>query len=205
MAMGCAACRRAGEKLFLKGERCFSPKCALTRRGYAPGQHGAKGSGRRSEYGTQLAEKQKVKRIYGLRERQFRKYYEAATTKEGVTGNIVLTTLERRLDNVVYRLGLAGSRRDARQLVSHKHFQVNGRTVNIPSFQVKAGDVVSVKANSLATPSFQLRMKKLESHKAPAWLEFDLKNASARVMNVPEITDVDHQPQMQLIVEFYSR
>ena len=204
-AKGCASCRRAGEKLFLKGERCFSPKCAITRRAYAPGQHGQKGGGRRSEYGIQLNEKQKVKGIYGVRERQFRKYYEKAIRKEGVTGDIMLTTLERRLDNVVYRLGLAGSRREARQLVSHKHFALNGTLTNIPSHEIRVGDVVTIKDTSLKSPSFQERLKKMDIKSLPKWVEFDAAKGEVTIIALPAVTDVDHQPQMQLIIEFYSR
>lgn len=202
--LGCASCRRAGEKLFLKGERCNTPKCAITRRSYAPGIHGQKG-GRRSEYGIQLNEKQKVKRIYGLRERQFRNYYEKATKQEGVTGEKMLTGLERRLDNVIYRLQLAGSRSDARQLVSHKHVMVNGQSVNIPSYQVRIGDVITLSKKSMERESFKTRLKKVDAKHVPAWIEFDAKKPEAKVINLPQSGDVDHQPQMQLIVEFYSR
>ncbi len=201
---GCASCRSAGEKLFLKGERCFSPKCAITRRNYGPGQHGAKGK-RKSEYGVQLAEKQKVKDIYGLRERQFRKYFESAIRKEGVTGDVMLGTLERRLDNVVYRLGLGGSRREARQMVSHKHFAVNGTLVNIPSQELRVGDVVTVKPATLNTASFQERLKKLDNKALPKWVEFDAKKGEAKLIALPSAKEIDHQPQMQLIIEFYSR
>lgn len=202
--LGCMMCRRAGEKLFLKGERCFTAKCAITRRNYAPGMHGQKGS-RRSEFGTQLNEKQKVKRIYGLRERQFRGYYEEAARREGVTGNLMLEALERRLDNVVYKMQLAGSRREARQLVSHKHFMVNGRPVNIPSMQIRAEDVVAVKPSSLALPSFKERLSKIDENKIVPWLQVDSKKGTAKIAALPTMEDIDHQSQMQLIVEFYSR
>lgn len=201
---GCASCRAAGEKLFLKGERCFSPKCAITRRNYGPGQHGAKGK-RKSEYGVQLSEKQKVKDIYGIRERQFRNYFERAIRKEGVTGDVMLATLERRIDNIVYRLGFGSSRREARQLVSHKHFAVNGTLVNIPSQELKVGDVLTVKPSTLKTQAFQDRMKKIDQKSLPKWVEFDAAKGEAKILALPEAKDIDHQPQMQLIIEFYSR
>lgn len=201
---GCASCRSVGEKLFLKGERCFSPKCAITRRNYAPGQHGAKGK-RKSEYGVQLNEKQKVKDIYGVRERQFRNYFEKAIRKEGVTGDIMLATLERRIDNIVYRMGLGSSRREARQLVSHKHFAVNGTLVNIPSQELKAGDVITIKPSSFKSASFQERLKKIDQKALPKWLEFDAKKGEAKLIALPTAKEIDHQPQMQLIIEFYSR
>ncbi len=200
----CRQCRREGCKLFLKGERCTTKKCAMERRPVIPGQHG--NSKRRvtfSEYGTQLREKQKVKRMYGVLERQFREYYEKARKMEGATGAVMLTLIERRLDNVVYRMGIGASRKQARQMVNHGLITVNGRRVNIPSFQVKAGDVIAVKENKQDNEAFKaLRGAKIVM---PKWLEFDSNTLSGKIVTLPCREDIDSDIKEQLIVELYSR
>jgi small subunit ribosomal protein S4 len=200
----CRLCRREGEKLLLKGERCSSPKCAMVKRSFPPGMHGEKG-GRQTQYGRQLRAKQKVKRIYGLRERQFRSYYEEASKSPGVTGDLVLQSLERRLDNVIFRLGLAVSRTQARQLVNHATFTVNDKRADIPSFQVKTGDVITVRKTKQGKKYFTSLAKKLSNKNLPEWLELDVKKMSGRILNLPTKSDVDLSADMQLIVELYSR
>ena len=201
----CRLCRREGKKLYLKGERCLTGKCALTRREKAPGQHGAQNKKMR-EYGLQLRAKQTAKRYYGVQEVQFAKYYEKAAKKAGVTGENLLSLLERRLDNVVYRMGMAESRRDARQLVLHGHFRLNGKKVTIPSLCVKVGDVVSVREESKDSPKFKELMEKMQATKnAPKWLECDSENFSAKVVAIPERSDIDFDFEEQLIVELYSK
>lgn len=200
----CKQCRREGEKLFLKGERCTTPKCAMVRRAYAPGDHGEKG-GRPTQYGKQLRAKQKVKRIYGVLERQFRRYYDAATSQDGVTGDLLLEKLERRLDNVIYRLGMASSRRQARQLVSHAEFTVNGNKVSIPSFIVSPGDVIAIKEEKKNKKYFTELAKKITDKNIPAWLSLDPKEMKAEILTNPTKNDVDLSMDMQLIVELYSR
>lgn len=200
----CRQCRREGCKLFLKGERCTTKKCAMERRPVIPGQHG--NSKRRvtfSEYGTQLREKQKVKRIYGILEKQFREYYEKARKKEGATGPQMLVSIERRLDNVVYRMGIGRSRKQARQIVNHGLITVNGRRVNIPSFSVKVGDVVAIKENKQNNEIF----KDLKGAKVvmPKWLEFDTNTLTGKVIALPVREDIDADIKEQLIVELYSR
>ena len=200
----CKLCRREGKKLYLKGERCTSGKCALDRRSTAPGQHGA-AKKKMGEYGLQLREKQTTKRYYGVLERQFRNYYEEAARKEGMTGENLLVLLERRLDNVVYRMGLAESHREARQLVLHCHFTLNGKKVNIPSILVKPGDVIAVKEASRSSEKIKALAEALESKTAPKWLEVDKANLSAKVVSMPAREDIDFDFNEQLIVELYSK
>lgn len=204
----CSNCRRAGEKLFLKGERCFSPKCAITRRNYVPGQHGAQSQGggqRLSEYGKQLREKQKVKEIYGLRERQFQNVYAGAIKDEGVTGDIMLQVLEQRLDNVLYRAHFASSRDQARQIASHGHILVNGKIATTPSALMTPGATIAVKPASQKLPYFVQLKQSLKGKKFPSWLTVDMDSLSASITSTPTVDELDHRPQMQLIVEFYSR
>ena len=200
----CKLCRREGKKLYLKGERCVSGKCALERRTSAPGQHGADAKKMR-EYGMQLREKQTTKRYYGVLEKQFRNYYDEAARKEGMTGENLLILLERRLDNVAYRMGMGECRRDARQLVLHGHFTVNGKKVNIPSFIVKPGDVIAVKEASRASAKFKALAEALESKTAPKWLDVDKANLQAKVVAMPAREDIDFDFNEQLIVELYSK
>lgn len=200
----CRLCRREGAKLFLKGDRCYTDKCSIEKRAYAPGQHG-QGRKKNSEYGIQLREKQKARRIYGVLENQFRRYFKEADRQKGVTGDNLLRLLERRLDNVVYRLGFAGSRVEARQLVKHGHFTVNGKKVNIPSFLVRVGEEVAVKEKSRASAKFQ-EIKEAVAHKSsPAWLEVDKENLSGRVLTLPLREEIDVPLEEHLIVELYSR
>ncbi len=200
----CRQCRREGCKLFLKGERCTTKKCAMERRPVIPGQHG--NSKRRvafSEYGTQLREKQKVKRMYGVLEKQFREYYEKANKMKGVTGENMLSLIERRLDNVVYRMGIGASRKQARQIVNHGLITVNGKRVNIASYIVKAGDIVAIKENKQSNEMFKdLRGSKVVM---PKWLEFDTNAFSGKIVALPTREDVDADIKEQLIVELYSR
>ncbi|MBQ7379804.1 MAG: 30S ribosomal protein S4 [Clostridia bacterium] len=198
----CKLCRREGKKLYLKGDRCLSGKCALDRRATAPGQHGAAKKKMR-EYGLQLREKQTTKRYYGVLEKQFKNYYDEAARKEGMTGENLLLLLERRLDNVVYRLGFAESRRDARQLVLHAHFTVNGKKVNIPSLIVKAGDVIAVKEASRSSDKFKAMTEK--NVIVPKWLECDAANLTGKVATLPAREDIDFDFNEQLIVELYSK
>ncbi|MDI3328207.1 MAG: 30S ribosomal protein S4 [Alicyclobacillaceae bacterium] len=200
----CRLCRREGLKLYLKGERCYSDKCAIDRRAYAPGQHGQVRR-KPTEYGMQLREKQKARRIYGVLEKQFRRYYEEASRQQGITGEILLQLLEKRLDNVVYRLGYASSRAEARQLVRHGHFTVNGQRVDIPSYQTKPGDVIAVREKSLKSPKIKELVESAESKTVPAWLERDIASASGRVLRVPTRDEIDTPVQEQMIVELYSR
>jgi small subunit ribosomal protein S4 len=203
----CKLCRREGEKLFLKGERCLSPKCAVERRPYPPGLHGRQAQFQRkvSDYGLQLRAKQKARRVYGVMERQFRRYFREAERRRGLTGTNLLILLESRLDNVVYRLGFAQSRPQARQLVRHGHFEVNGRKVNIPSFLVQAGDVVAVRSGSRNNVYFRDVALDLEHRAVPEWLSRDDASMSARVLSLPGRTDIDISINEQLIVEYYSR
>ena len=200
----CRMCRREGQKLFLKGDRCYTQKCAMECRAYAPGMHGQNRS-KTSEYGTQLREKQKAKRYYGLLESQFRKYYEMAVRAPGQTGENLLAILESRLDNVVYRLGFAMSRAEARQLVSHGHFTVNGRKVNIPSYLVKPGMVVSLKDSSKALEKIKANVEANAFRQPPKWLEYDANNMIAKVTAVPAREDIDLPIEEHLIVELYSK
>ncbi len=199
----CRMCRREGQKLFLKGDRCYT-KCALENRSYPPGQHG-QGRSKSSEYGQQLREKQKAKRYYGVLESQFRSYYEMAERRQGKTGENLLSILECRLDNVVYRLGFAMSRAEARQMVSHGHFTVNGRKVNIPSYQVKPGMVITLKESSRGLEKVKANIEANSSRPAPKWLEYDANNQIAKVIGVPARDDIDLPIEEHLIVELYSK
>jgi small subunit ribosomal protein S4 len=204
----CKLCRREGEKLFLKGERCFTPKCAFERRGYAPGEHGKGAQFRRrrdSDYNRQLRAKQKARRIYGILERQFRRYYEASLKRRGLTGLNLLQILESRLDNVVYRLGYADSRAQARLLVTHGHFSVNGRRTDVPSMLVSPGDVVEVREGSRSRTYFKDLQAVAEEKNAPAWLSRDLKALSGTMIRLPERAEIDGNLNEMLIVEYYSR
>lgn len=200
----CKLCRREGKKLFLKGDRCLSDKCAIARRATVPGQHGA---GRKTvkEYGLQLREKQTARRYYGVQEKQFLNYYVQADKKEGVTGENLLQILELRLDNIVYRMGLASSRKEARQLVRHAHFTLNGKKVDIPSIICKEGDVVAVKDKSKSSPKFKELEEVMASAVIPKWLEVDQENLTAKVAALPKREDVDFPFEEQLIVELYSK
>jgi small subunit ribosomal protein S4 len=204
----CKLCRREGEKLFLKGERCFSNKCAFERRPYAPGQHGVSGqrSNRRlSDYSRQLRAKQKARRIYGILEKQFRRYFDVAIKTRGLTGLNLLQVLESRLDNVVFRLGFSANRAQARQMVNHGHFLVNGRKTDIPSMVLEPGDIVSVREESKANGFFKDMAEVAEKTNAAIWLERDLKNISGRMLRLPERGEIDGNLNEQLIVEYYSR
>ena len=201
----CRVCRREGEKLFLKGSRCYTDKCAITRRAYAPGQHGQKRK-KQSDYGMQLREKQKAKAFYGVLESQFRKYFEEAARSKGVTGTRLLQILESRLDNVVYRLGLATSRSQARQLVRHGHFEVNGVKVNIPSYLTKVGEVVKVKESSANSEIFKQIVEATENGRpVPTWLEADLSNRTGKIVALPSRDEIDLPVKEHLIVELYSK
>jgi small subunit ribosomal protein S4 len=192
-------------KLFLKGERCYTEKCAIEKRNLPPGQHGKARKAKLLGYGLQLREKQKVKRIYGVLENQFRLYFERAERQRGITGELLLQLLERRLDNVVYRIGLATSRPQARQLVRHGHFLVNGRKVNVPSFSVRAGDVVTVRATSAKNVTLQHAMEEVKGRGIPQWLEFDADKMTGKVASLPTREQINLPVQEQLIVELYSK
>ena len=200
----CLICRREGQKLFLKGARCYSDKCSVSRRNYAPGQHGQK-KAKLSEYGTQLREKQKTKSFYGVGERQFRKYFEMASNKKGITGDNLLQILESRLDNVVYKLGFGSSRAQARQLVNHGHFDVNGKKVDIPSYLVKAGDVISVREIKKDSAIIKENVEANSARPVPAWLEKDAENLTGKVVRLATREDVDLAVEEHLIVELYSK
>lgn len=200
----CRLCRREGEKLYLKGERCTTNKCSVSRRGYAPGQHG-QNKKKLSEYGIQLREKQKARRYYGVLESQFRKYFDMAVNKKGITGENLLQILELRLDNAVYRMGLATSRPEARQLVRHGHFTVNGKKVNIPSYLIKLGDVISVVEKSRTSPKMKDNAEVAAGKPSPKWLEYDADNLSAKVVALPSREDIDLPLKESLIVELYSK
>lgn len=201
----CRLCRRAGEKLFLKGDKCFTPKCPMVRRPYPPGQHGNGRPPRLSGYAVELIEKQKARHIYGLQEEQFRVTFDRALRRIGDTGNNLLELLERRMDNVVYRLGFARSRSLARQLVTHRHFLVNGKPVTIPSFQVSANDSVELKPTRKGRAYFQLVSKELASVQPPAWLELNRETLTGRVVELPNRSNTQQSLNLQLIVEYYSR
>ena len=200
----CRLCRREGTKLFLKGARCFTEKCAIERRSYAPGQHG-QARPRLSEYQMQLREKQKLKRIYGLLERQFRSYFLKSERRKGITGENLLQMLERRLDNVVYKLGLASSRSEARQFVNHGHFLVNGKNVNIPSYITKVGDVIEVKPSSRSMTRIQASLSAVDGRGIPSWLELDKEQYRGRVKALPTKEEIALPVNEQLVVELYSR
>jgi len=200
----CRLCRREGIELFLKGDRCFTDKCAIKRRGYPPGQHGQRRP-KHSDYGVQLREKQKAKRIYGLLERQFHNYFEKAEQLKGKTGDNLLILLERRLDNVTYKLGFAVTRRQSRQLVGHGHFTIGGKRVNIPSFLVRPGDVIELQEKSRKNPSINEAMDAVVRKGIPAWLELDRENFRGNIKILPTRADITEQIQEQLIVELYSK
>jgi small subunit ribosomal protein S4 len=208
----CKLCRREGEKLYLKGERCFTPKCAIERRNFAPGQHGRTGSrsggnrtGRESDYLRQLRAKQRARRVYGILERQFRRYYEVARGRHGLTGLNLLQILESRLDNVVYRLGFASSRAQARLLVTHGHFTVNGRRTDVPSMLLREGDAVAVREGSRALEYFKGLGDLADARTSPSWLNRDTKQLSGAIQRLPERAEIDGILNEQLIVEYYSR
>lgn len=201
----CRLCRREGEKLFLKGEKCYTDKCPVDRRTYPPGQHGQGRRQRVTEYGVHLREKQKLRRIYGVLERQFERYYDEAARRKGVTGENLLVVLESRLDNVVYRLGFAPSRPAARQLVMHGHFAVNGQKVDIPSYLVKAGDVVAVRENSRNVSLIKETVEAAAGRGVPEWLELNPEALSGVIKSLPTREQIDVQVQEHLIVEHYSR
>jgi len=200
----CRLCRRENLKLYLKGERCYSDKCAFERRSYPPGQHG-QGRAKFSSYGIQLREKQKVKRMYGLMEKQFHNFFEKAERQKGITGTNLLILLERRLDNMVYRLGFANSRSEARQLVRHNHFQVNGQRVNIPSYLVKAGDVIELQEKSRKISKIGESLESVARRGVPSWLELDKEKFRGRVLSLPSREDLTMPVKEQLIVELYSK
>lgn len=200
----CRLCRRENQKLFLKGDRCYTDKCAFERRGYPPGQHG-QGRIKFSEYGLQLREKQKIKRAYGLVEGQFRSLFEKAERMKGITGSNLLTMLERRLDNVAYRSGFANSRAEARQLVRHGHFQVNGRRVNIPSFLVGKGDLVEICEKSKAQARIAGALEAVKRREIPQWLELDSAGMKTRIRDLPSRDDITAPMEERLVVELYSK
>ena len=198
----CRLCRREGQKLFLKGERCYSTKCALEKRNYAPGQHG-QARKKRSDYGNQLREKQKAKRFYGVQETQFRNMFDKAAKKSGKTGDNLLIMLETRLDNAVFRLGFAASRKEARQLVTHGHFTINGKKANIPSMEVKAGDVIAVKSKSQQSPKFK-EIKDMQIT-VPQWMDVDVNKLEGKILALPTREQIDTPIAEHLIVELYSK
>ena len=200
----CRLCRREGQKLFLKGERCYSEKCSIGRRAYAPGQHG-QGRKKTSEYGLQLRAKQRARRYYGVNESQFHHYFEIAERKTGVTGENLLRILESRLDNVVYRAGFASSRVEARQIVGHGHFEVNGKRVDIASYLLKAGDVITICEKSRASEKIKAVLEANAGRPVPQWLDANAESFSVKVVNLPERDAIDAPIEEQLIVEFYSR
>ena len=201
----CRQCRREGVKMFLKGERCFSDKCPITRRGTVPGQHGAARARMMKNYGLQLREKQKTRRYYGILETQFRNYYEKADAQEGMSGVNLLIMIERRFDNVVYRIGLAESRRDARQLVRHGHFTVNGKNADIPSMLLKVGDEIAIKDSKKDRPKIKAIIEKAEGKIIPKWVEVDKENGKGKIIAMPQREDIDFEIDEQLIVELYSK
>jgi len=201
----CRLCRREGMKLFLKGARCMTDKCAFERRGYAPGEHGKSRRAKETNYGTQLREKQKARRIYGLLERQFRHTFAKASEAKGVTGEVLLQMLERRLDNVVFRLGLATSRSAARQLVRHRHFAVNGRTVDIPSYQLRPGDEIQVREKSKELIVIKSSLESRKGQGLPDWVDLNTERLSGRVLHIPTRASIGVPINEQLIVELYSK
>ncbi|NLV17809.1 MAG: 30S ribosomal protein S4 [Syntrophomonadaceae bacterium] len=201
----CRQCRREGEKLFLKGDRCYSPKCAIDRKPYGPGQHGQGRPRKPTEYGLQLREKQKAKRVYGVMEKQFHNYFEKAERQSGITGENLLIMLERRLDSVIFRLGLAASRKEARQLIGHGHFTVDGKKVDIPSFLVKPDQEIEVKARSKESAKFKEIQAQAAYRNPPDWLELDVENLRGRVLALPKRENIEATIEEHLIVELYSR
>ena len=200
----CRICRREGQKLFLKGSRCYTDKCSSSRRNYAPGQNGQKRK-KLSEYGTQLREKQKTKAFYGVSEKQFRKYFDMASATKGITGEVLLQILERRLDNVIYRLGYGSSRAQARMLVTHGAFAVNGQKVDIPSYLIKAGDIITVRENRKDNGVIKLNVEENAARPVPEWLEKDAKSLTGKIVRLPVREDVDLPVEEHLIVELYSK
>ncbi|MGQ9630338.1 MAG: 30S ribosomal protein S4 [bacterium] len=204
MGSRCKICRREGTKLFLKGERCYSTKCAVERREYAPGEHGRRRT-KLSEYGVQLREKQKLRRTYGVAERQFKNYFDLASRRKGITGEYLLQILERRLDNMVYRMGFANSRAEARQLVCHGHFAVNGRKVDIPSYLTKVGDTISVREKSRRLARIREAMDSAQQRGIPKWLEVDGENLVGKILEIPSKEQIGLPIQEELVVELYSK
>lgn len=200
----CRICRRETEKLFLKGDRCYTEKCAVERRQYPPGQHGQRRS-KTSDYGIQLREKQKVRKMYGVLEKQFRRYFHSASKKKGVTGEMLLQLLEARLDNMVYRMGFAPNRSSARQFVNHGHFLVNGRKVNIPSYMLQVGDIIEIKTSSREIGLIKDSLSKGEQRGIPPWVEVDFQNFKGKVLHKPTREEIQLPAQEQLIVELYSK
>lgn len=200
----CRLCRREGEKLFLKGTKCFTEKCPVAKRAYAPGQHGAT-KPKLSNYGVQLREKQKVKRMYGVLERQFRRYFKIASKTKGVTGKVLLQLLERRLDNVIFRLGVAVSRPQARQIARHNFIYINSRRVNIPSYLVDSGDIIEIKPKEKAQKKIRENLELTKDKTVSSWLEFNAQELKAKVLRLPEKEDIQQPIQEQLIVELYSK
>ena len=201
----CKLCRREKEKLFLKGSKCMTTKCPVERRGYVPGQHGQNRRSRLSDYGVHLREKQKIKRIYGLFEKQFRNYYKKADRMAGMTGNNLILLLERRLDNIVYRLGFAPSRKAARQLITHRHFNVNGRIVNIPSYITDEGDLIEVRDKAKKMEVIHASMRRIKAENATPWLELDKANMLGKVIEIPEREQIPLEVKEHLVVELYSK
>jgi small subunit ribosomal protein S4 len=201
----CRLCRRESTKLYLKGERCYTEKCAIERRGYAPGEHGRRRKARVFGYGLQLREKQKVKSIYGMLEKQFRLYFRRAEGKKGITGENLLVMLERRLDNVVYRIGFCGSRRQARQMVSHGHILVNGNKVNIPSYQISEEEVISIKEKSRKIPVVLQSIEAAKSRSVPEWIEVNYDNFQGKIVRLPKREEIAMPVQEHMIVELYSK
>jgi len=201
----CRLCRREGMKLFLKGERCYTGKCAIDRRAYAPGQHGQARAKKPTEYGLQLREKQKVRRMYGVMEKQFSNYFDMAARKKGMAGENLLVLLERRLDNVIFHLGFASSRPEARQLVNHGHFTINGKKVDIASYAVRVGETVAVKEGSKSSPRMKQLLENLGSRTVPGWLSLDANTAAGTIVALPTREDIQIPIQEHLIVEKYSR
>jgi small subunit ribosomal protein S4 len=201
----CKKCRRAGQKLFLKGERCFTPKCAMVKKPYVPGMHGRKRRRALSEYGSQLAEKQKLKIIYGVTEKQLRKYFKEAAKSRGVATDVLLAKLETRIDNIIFRLGLAESRAKARQIVGHGHVLLNDRKIDIPSIHVEKGDIIKIKKSSLNKGLFKNLDTKLKKFNPPAWLSLDKENWQSNVLALPSKEETESPVDLQMIVEYYSR
>ena len=201
----CKLCRREKEKLFLKGSKCMTTKCPVERRGYVPGQHGQNRRSRLSDYGVHLREKQKIKRIYGLFEKQFRNYYKKADRMAGMTGNNLILLLERRLDNIVYRLGFAPSRKAARQLITHRHFNVNGRIVNIPSYITDEGDLIEVRDKAKKMEVIHASMRRIKAENATPWLELDKANMLGKVIEIPEREQIPLEVKEHLVIELYSK
>ena len=201
----CKKCRRSGIKLFLRGERCFTPKCAMIKKPYPPGTHGKKRKPALSEYGSQLAEKQKLRKIYNISEAQLKKYFSIASKSRGVVTEVLLARLETRIDNVIFRLGFAESRAKARQIVSHAHILLNDKKIDIPSIRVEKGDTIKIKKSSFTKPLFNGLVTKLKKYNPPVWLSLDKESLSANVLTTPSKDDIDNNVDLQMIVEYYSR